>query len=155
MDDMKTGVSDRFDEIENDMESGFSDLGKRVDEMSCDELRREIQILMMIGHQQMSQMRLMRVELDDGHRELLRRTAVLDRTFADMKEIADELNVPFDPECDSPHVAARHILCCLRSNAEDEGDTPGYMEIGAFVACVVLSACFVVWTLLMVSAWVR
>ena len=155
MDDMKTGIVDRSDEIDGDMENGFSDLGKRVDEMSEEQLRRELQILMMIGHQQMSLIRLMRIELDDKSRETLRLTSVLDGTMADMVEIADELNVPFDPECDSPHVAARHILCRLRNNAEDEGDTPKYMEIGWFVVGIVFSVCFVVWTLLMVSAWVR
>lgn len=155
MDDVDTKVIDEFDEAKGDMENGFTDLRKRIDEMDCDSLRREVQVLMMIGHQQMSIMRLLRVEIDNTHREILRVRKSIDKATEDLKEIADELGVPFDPMCDSPHVAARHVLCFLRNNGNDGDDTPRYIEIGAFVACVVLTACFVVWTLLMVSAWVR
>lgn len=155
MDDIETKVTDRLDEARSDMENGFRDLRKRVDEMDCDSLRREVQTLMMIGHQQMSHMRLMSLEIDNTHREILMVRKSIDKATDDLKEIADELGVPFDPTCDSPHVAARHVLSFLRNSGNDGDDTPRYIEIGAFVACVVLTACFVVWTLLMVSAWVR
>lgn len=155
MDDIEMKVVDEFDEAESDMENGFPDLRKRIDEMDCDSLRREIQILMMIGHQQMSHMRLMNLEIDNTHREILRVRRSVDKATEDLKEIADELGVPFDPECDSPHVAARHVLCLLRNGGSDGDDTPRYLEIGTFVACVVFSVCFVVWTVLMLSAWMR
>lgn len=155
MNDIETKVADEFDDAESDMENGFPDLGKRIDEMDCDSLRREVQILMMIGHQQTAQLRLMRIELDDAHKETLRVRMSMDKAIDDMREIAGELGVPFDPECDTPHSAARHVLCFLRNSGNDGDDTPRYIEIGAFVACIVLSACFLVWTVLMVSAWVR
>lgn len=62
--DSVTGVVDRFDELRDDMNNGFSKLRKNVEEMDADELRRDIQSLMIIGNAQMEVIRDQREKID-------------------------------------------------------------------------------------------
>lgn len=57
-------VINRFDELHDDMNNGFSKLRKNVEEMDADELRRDIQSLMMIGNTQMEVIRDQREKID-------------------------------------------------------------------------------------------
>lgn len=148
-----------IDKIERDMENGFEDLVKKVDEMDLDELRREVRLLMMIGHQQMAQIHLQRVEIGEMNREMTRRAEERSRVLTDVDNLCDALDVPFDQEYDSPHVALRHAIKRVeRSEAqtlEGNDDVPRYIEVCMAIACIVFSACFLVWTILMLAAWVR
>lgn len=149
-------VIDEFDEAKNDMTNGFPDLLGKFEEMDADGLRREIQILMMIGHQQMAQIHLLRTELSDKDKEMIRRASERSRMLVDICNICDTLDVPFDQDYDSPHVALRHAIKRIEirnaQTPQKEGDALRYVEV---IACAMLCTCFVIWTVLMVSTWIR
>lgn len=100
--DSVTGVVDRFDELRDDMESGFSKLRKNVEEMGADELRRDVQNLMMIGNSQMDTIRRQRREIEGMQQDLMRRHGERTKVVAASMDLLRTMGVPFDPEDDSP-----------------------------------------------------
>lgn len=166
-----TAVTDRFDELHDDMESGFSKLRKNIEEMDADELRRDIGNLMMIGHSQMDTIRRQRRDIDGMQKDLIRMHNERASTIHATTDLLGAMGIAYDVEDDSPSKwirmaasVARERRCePITATVEDLGvstvtdldrresttETVLVAITGVFVLCVV------VWTVLMVSAWVR
>lgn len=164
-------VTDRFDELRNDMENGFSKLGKSVGRMSADELRRDVSNLMMIGHSQMSTIRTQNREIEGMQKDLLRMHSERARTIHATEDLLSAMGIAYDVEDDSPSKWLRMAASVARErrcepitatveelgvNAANDLDRKESMTEAALVAITgVFVLCVVVWTVLMVSAWVR
>lgn len=169
MDDcFDSAVTDRFDELRSDMENGFSKLGKNVGRMSADELRRDIDNLMMIGHSQMDIIRRQRREIDEMHLDMLSLHQERARTIHATMNLLRAMGIAYDVEDDCPSKwlrmaasVARERRCePITATVESLGvtdlDRKESMTQAALVAVLgVFVLCCVVWTVLMVSAWVR
>ena len=164
-------VVDRFKELESDMRDGFKGLRNDVEKMDSDELRRDIDNLMMIGHSQMDTIRRQRREIDWMQRDLLSLNGERARTIQAAIDLLGAMGVAYDIEDDSPSKwlrmaasVARERRCeLITATVEDLGasavtdlDRKESMTQTALVAVLgVFVLCCVVWTVLMVSAWVR
>lgn len=102
VDESRSFVVDRFDELRDDMEGGFSKLRRNVEEMDADELRRDVHNLMMIGNSQMDTIRRQRREIDGMQQDLMRRHGERTKVIAASMDLLRAMGVPFDPEDDSP-----------------------------------------------------
>lgn len=164
-------VTDRFDELRDDMEDGFLKLSKNFEEMDADELRRDVSNLMMIGHSQMDTIRRQRREIDEMHRDLVSLHRERASTIKTTVDLLGAMGIAYDVEDDCPSKwlrmaasVARERRCePITATAEELGvgavtdldrkesmtETALIVITGVFVLCVV------VWTVLMVSAWVR
>lgn len=163
-------VVDRVEELRDDMEDGFSDLRSKVQEMDADELRREISLLMMIGSSQMETMRILRRDVKVMNQDLIRLQGERVKFERVTKELAEVMGIPFDPDDWSPaklvrtattiagKYAERHMPTLEMEIAKTEAATDGRKSRAETVTVVAFSVfvlCMVVWTVLMVSAWVR
>lgn len=172
MDDCFDGaVTDRFDELRSDMENGFSKLGKNVGRMSADELRRDIDNLMMIGHSQMDTIRRQRREIDGMQRDLLSLHQERARTLLATKDLLGAMGIAYDVEDDSPSKWLRMAVSVAKerrcepftttveelgvSTVTDLDRKESVTETDLVAITGVFVLCVVVWTVLMVSAWVR
>lgn len=167
-DNVEDAVTDRFDELHDDMEAGFSKLRKNLEEMDADELRRDIGNLMMIGHSQMSTIRIQNRDIDRMQRDLLSLNGERARTIQATMDLLGAMGVAYDVEDDSPSKwlrmaasVARERRCePITATVESLGvtdlDRKESMTQAALVAVLgVFVLCCVVWTVLVVSAWVR
>lgn len=159
-----SSVTDRFEELRDDMDNGFKVLRKNVEEMDADELRRDIGNLMMIGHSQMDTIRRQRSEIDGMQRDLMRLHEERARTLRATLDLLGAMGIAYDVEDDCPSKWIRMAASVARGRrCEAETETVTDLDrregttetdlvaiTGVFVLCVV-----VVWTVLMVSAWVR
>ena len=164
-------ITDKLDETKDDMANGFHDLLGRFEDMDAEDLRREIQTLMMVGHSQMSTIRLQNREIDGMQRDLLSLHQERTRTLLATKELLGAMGIAYDVEDDSPSKwlrmaasVAKERRCEpitttveeLGANAANDLDRKESMTETALVAITgVFVLCVVVWTVLMVSAWVR
>lgn len=177
-------VTDRVEELRDDMENGFSDLRSKVQEMDADELRREMSLLMMVGNSQMETIRRLRRDVDEMdwklqrlHSERIEMDRKLQRLHSERaefervaRELADAMRIPFDPDDWSPAKLVRMAATVARKYEEQRMPTfemeaanteaatdmrESRVEIATVVALSVFVVCVVVWTVLMVSAWVR
>lgn len=164
-----SAVTDRFDELHDDMDNGFMKLRKNLDEMDADELRRDVSNLMMIGHSQMDTIRRQRREIDEMHRDLLSLHQERTRTLSATLDLLGAMGIAYDVEDDCPSKWLRMVASVARerrcepftATIEDLGvDTVTDLdrrEIVAVTAMVVIMGvfvmCVVVWTALMVAAW--
>lgn len=163
-------VVDRVEELRDDMEDGFSDLRSKVQEMDADELRREVSLLMMIGSSQMETIRILRRDVEVMDRDLLRLHGERVKFERVTRELAEVMGIPFDPDDSSPaklvrmattvaeKYSERHMPTIEIEASKTEAATDGResrVEVATVVALSVFVVCVVVWTVLMVSAWVR
>ena len=156
-------VTDRFDELRSDMENGFSKLGRNLEEMDADELRRDIGNLMMIGHSQMDTIRRQRREIDGMQKDLIRMHNERARTIHATTDLLGAMGIAYDVEDDSPSKWLRMAASVARERrCETESETvtdldrrESTTETALVVITGVFVLCVVVWTVLMVSAWVR
>lgn len=163
-------VRDRVAELRDDMENGFSDLRSQVQEMDADELRRELSLLMMIGNSQMEAVRQLRRDVDVMDRGLLRLHGERAQFERAARKLAEATGIPFDPDDWSPaklvrmattvaeKYSERHMPTLEMEIAKTEAATDGResrVEVATVVALSVFVVCVVVWTVLMVSVWVR
>lgn len=164
-------VTDRFDELHDDMDNGFLKLRKNVEEMDADELRRDIDNLMMIGHSQMDTIRRQRREIDGMQKDLIRMHNERVRTIHATTDLLGAMGIAYDVEDDSPSKWLRMAASVARERRcepitttieelgvntvtdldrkESTTETALVAIMGVFVLCVV------VWTVSMVSVWVR
>lgn len=169
-DNVEVAVTDRFDELHDDMDDGFVKLRKNLDEMDADELRRDISNLMMIGHSQMDALRRQRREIDEMHRDLLSLHKERASTIQATMDLLGAMGIAYDVEDDSPSKWLRMAASVARErrcepftatieelgvNAvtdldrkENVTETAMVVIMGVFVLCVI------VWTAMMVAAWV-
>lgn len=166
-----TAVTDRFDELRDDMENGFSNIRKNVGRMSADELRRDIDNLMMIGHSQMNAIRSQNREIEKMKQDLMGVYSERNRIVVATKNLMMAMGIAYDVDDDCPAKwirmaasVARERRCePITATVEDLGasavtdlDRKESMTQTALVAVLgVFVLCCVVWTVLMVSAWVR
>lgn len=163
-------VVDRVEELCNDMEDGFSDLRSMVQEMDANELRREMSLLMMIGNSQMETIHRLRRDVDEMDRKLQFLRSERDRIKGCVRELAEVMGIPFDPNDWSPanlvrmattvakKYSERHMPTLEMEIAKTEAPADrreSRVEVATVVALSVFVVCVVVWTVLMVSAWVR
>ena len=159
-------VIDRFDELRGDMESGFTKLRKNVEEMDADELRRDVNNLMMIGHSQMDTIRRQRREIDGMQRDLMRLHEERARTLHATLDLLVAMGIAYDVEDDCPskwiRMAAsvareRHcepITTSIESLGVTDIDRRESMTNVAMVVIMgVFVLCVIVWTAMMVAAW--
>lgn len=156
-------VRDRVEELCDDMKDGFSDLRSQVQEMGADELRREMSLLMMIGGSQMETIRRLRRDVDEMDRELQRLRFERAECAGAARELVDAMGIPFDPDDWSPAKLVRMATTVAGRYAERhvrpfETEVPadrreGGVEVAMVVALSVFVLCVVVWTAMMVSAW--
>lgn len=159
-------VVDRFDELHDDMDNGFSKLRKNVEEMDADELRRDIQSLMMIGHSQMDTIRRQRREIEEMQQDLIRRHGERAQVVAAIMDLLRAMGVPFDPEDDCPAKWLRMAASVARerrcepvtTSIESLGVTDldrkeSMTEIAMATIMGVFVLCVVVWTVMMVVKW--
>lgn len=163
-------VVDRVEKLCDDMEDGFSDLRSKVQEMDANELRRELSLLMMIGNSQMEAVRQLRRDVDVMDRELLRLHGERAQFERAARKLADAMGIPFDPDDSSPAKLVR--MATTMAGKYSERRMPAFemeaanteaatdrresrVEVATVVALSVFVVCVVVWTVLMVSAWVR
>lgn len=161
-------VRDRVKELCDDMKDGFSDLRSKVQEMGADELRREMSLLMMIGGSQMETIRRLRRDVDEMDRELQRLRFERAECAGAARELVDAMGIPFDPDDSSPGKLVRMATTVAGRYAErhvrpfetkvHELGAPadrreGGVEVAMVVALFVFVLCVVVWTAMMVSAW--
>lgn len=156
-------VIDRFNELHDDMNNGFSKLRKNVEEMDADELRREMSLLMMIGSTQMDTVRRLRRDVEEMDRDLHRLHVERDQFERASRELADAMVIPFDPDDFSPAKLVRTASTVARKYAERHTETfePEItsdrrgrgVEVALIVALSVLVLCVVVWTAIMVETW--
>lgn len=161
-------VRDRIEDLRYDMEDGFSDLRSKVQEMDADELRREMSLLMMIGSSQMATIRSLRRDVEVMDRNLLRLHGERAEFERAARKLAEVMEVPFDPDDWSPvklvrmattvagRYAERSMPTLEMEIAKTEAATEGResrVDVAATVALSVFVVCVVVWTVLMVSAW--
>ena len=156
-------VVDRFEELESDMRDGFKRLRNNVEEMDADELRRDVSNLMMIGHSQMDTIRRQRREIDGMQRDLLSLHQERSRTIHATMNLMAAMGIAYDVEddCSSKWLrmaasVARERRCEAETETvtdldrkESKTETALVAIMGVFVLCVV------VWTVSMVSVWVR
>lgn len=163
-------VVDRVEELRDDMDDGFSDLRSKVQEMDADELRREMSLLMMIGNSQMETIRRLRRDVDEMDRKLQFLRSERNQIKRCVRELVEVMGIPFDPDDSSPAklvrmattVAGRYSERRMptfeieAANTEAPADRrESRVEVATVVALSVFVVCVVVWTVLMVSAWVR
>lgn len=163
-------VADRVEELRDDMEDGFSDLRSKVQEMDADELRREVSLLMMIGNSQMTTIHRLRRDVDEMDRKLQFLRFERDRIKECVRGLVEVMGIPLDPDDWRPveliriatSMAEKHserrtpTLEMEAANTEAPADRrESRVEVATVVALSVFVVCVVVWTVLMVSAWVR
>lgn len=172
-------ATDRVEELCDDMEDGFSDLRSKVQEMDADELRREMSLLMMIGNSQMATIHRLRHDVDEMdcklqrlHSERIEMDRRLQRLHSERaefervtRELADAMGIPFDPDDWNPAKLVRMATTMVEKYSERHMPTfvteapadrrESRVEVATVVALSVFVVCVVVWTVLMVSAWVR
>lgn len=162
---VESAVTDRFDELRDDMENGFSDLRSKVQEMDADELRREMSLLMMIGNSQMETIRRLRRDVEEMDWKLQLLRSERSQINGCVRELVEVMGIPFDPDDSSPAKLVRMATAMAGKYSEQhmptfEAEVPAdrresRVEIATVVALSVFVVCVVVWTVLMVSAWVR
>ena len=158
---VKNDVIDRFDELNDDMENGFSKLRKNVEEMDADELRRDISNLMMIGHSQMDTIRRHRREVDGFQKDLLALHEERARTLHATLDLLGAMGIAYDIEDDCPAKWIRMAASVVRERkCEPETETvtdldrrDSMTETAMVVILGVFVLCAVVWTAMMVAAW--
>lgn len=155
MDETKSDVIDEFDEVRDEMDEGFSDMLGKVEEWDADHLRREIQILMMVGHEQMTTVRLLRHELDSLSTELLKKITERQALVKDVGDLAKVAGIPFDPDCDSLHTTLRHVISVASAGDDRSSRRTRVMETVLTVAGVLASMMLFVFVVIMVAACVR
>lgn len=148
-------VVDRFDELEDDMTNGFRDLLGKFENMDADGLRREIQMLMMIGHQQMTTMSTLRHELEGAYKDVLTRINERRALVKDVEDIARIAGIPFDPDCDSLHTTLRHVISVADAGDDKSSRGTRVMETVLTVAGVLAAMMLFVFVVIMVAACVR
>ena len=164
-----SAMTDRFDELHGDMESGFSKLRKNVEEMDADELRRDVSNLMMIGHSQMDTIRQQRREIDGMQRDLLSLHKERARTIHATTDLLGAMGIAYDVEDDCPAKWLRMAASVARErrrepitatveelgvNAVTDLDRKESMtEIAMAAIMGVFVLCVVVWTAMMVVKW--
>lgn len=158
-------VVDRVEELCNDMEDGFSDLRSKVQEMDANELRREMSLLMMIGNSQMETIRRLRRDVDEMDRKLQFLRSDRSQIKECVRELVEVMGIPFDPDDSSPAKLIRMATTMAGKYSEQHMPTlvaevptdkrESRVEVATVVALSVFVVCVVVWTMLMVSAWVR
>lgn len=161
-----TAVTDRFDELRNDMDNGFRDLRSRVQEMDTDELRREMSLLMMIGSTQMDAVRRLRRDVEEMDRDLHRLHVERSQFERASRELVDVMRIPFDPDDFSPAKLVRMAASVARerrcepvtTSIESLGVTDldrkeSMTEIAMATIMGVFVLCVVVWTVMMVVKW--
>lgn len=160
-------VRGRIEELRDDMEDGFSDLRSKVQEMDADELRRELRLLMMIGSSQMDAVRRLRRDVDEMDRDLIRLHGERAEFERAARELVDAMGIPFDPDDWSPAKLVRMATTVAGRYAERrmqpfEMEVPvevpadrreSSVEVAMVVALSVFVLCAVVWTVMMISAW--
>ena len=160
-DSFDSAVTDRFDELHDDMENGFSNLRKNVGRMSADELRRDISNLMMIGHTQMDTIRRHRREVDGFQKDLLALHEERARTLHATLDLLGAMGIAYDIEDDCPAKWIRMAASVVREHkCEPEEETvtdldrrESVAEVAMVVILGVFVLCAVVWTAMMVAAW--
>lgn len=166
---LDSAVTDRFEELRDDMDNGFSNLRKNVEEMDADALRRDIGNLMMIGHSQMDIIRRQRREIDEMQRSLLSLSEERASVFHATLDLLATMRVAYDLEDDCPAKwirmaasVARERRCepvttsieSLGVNAVTDLDRKESMtEIAMAAIMGVFVICVVVWTAMMVVKW--
>lgn len=155
MEEQEYRIVDEFDETQDDMENGFPDLTARIEDMDADGLRRHLQILMMVGHQQMSTTRLLRHEMDSMSRELLKKVTERQALVKDVGELAEIAGIPFDPDCDSLHTTMRHVISVAKPGDDKAANRRRVMETVLTVAGSLAAMMLFVWVVVMVAACVR
>ena len=166
-----SSVTDRFDELRDDMDNGFEVLRKNVEEMDADELRRDISNLMMIGHSQMDTIRSQNREIKKMKQDLMGVYSERNRIVVATKNLMMAMGIAYDVDDDCPakwiRMAASVVgerRCepitttaeALGVNAVTDLDRrEGVTETALVAITGVFVLCVVVWTVLMVSAWVR
>ena len=158
---IKNDVTDRFDELHDDMESGFLKLRKNVEEMDTDELRRDIHNLMMIGHSQMDTIRRQRREIDGMNEDLMRLHGERARVVHETMILLADMGIAFDGEDDCPSKWIRMAASVVRGRQCESGTETvtdldrreSMTEVAIVVILGVFVLCAVVWTAMMVAAW--
>lgn len=161
-----TVVTDRFDELRDDMDNGFKTLRKNVDEMDADELRRDINNLMMIGHSQMDTIRRQRQEIDGMQRDLRSLNEERASVFHATLDLLSTMKIPYDLEDDCPAKWIRMAASVARerrcepvtTSIESLGVTDldrkeSMTEIAMAAIMGIFVLCVVVWTAMMVVKW--
>lgn len=164
-----TAVTDRFDELRDDMDNGFSNLRKNVEEMDADALRRDIGNLMMIGHSQMDAIRRQRREIDKMQRDIRSLNEERASMFHATLDLLNTMGVAYDLEDDCPAKWLRMVASVARErrrepitatveelgvNAVTDLDRKESMtEIAMTAIMGVFVLCAVVWTVMMVVKW--
>lgn len=161
-----TAVTDRFDELRDDMDNGFKVLRKNVEEMDADELRRDIGNLMMIGHSQMDTIRCQRREIDGMQRDMMRLHEERARTLHATLDLLGAMGIAYDVEDDCPAKWIRMAASVARerrcepvtTSIESLGVTDldrkeSMTEIAMATIMGVFVLCVVVWTVMMVVKW--
>lgn len=155
MDEMESKVRDEFDEVRDEMDEGFSGMLGKVEEWDADHLRREVQILMMVGHEQMTTIRLLRNDLDGMARELLKKVTERQALVKDVGELAEVAGIPFDPDCDSLHTTLRHVISVVRPGDGRAANRRRVMETVLTVAGSLAAVMLFVLVMVVVAACVR
>lgn len=161
-----SSVTDRFDELHDDMNNGFKVLRKNVEEMDADELRRDIQSLMMIGHSQMDTIRRQRREIEEMQRDLRSLNEERASVFHATLDLLSIMGVAYDLEDDCPAKWLRMAASVARerrcepvtTSIESLGVTDldrkeSMTEIAMATIMGVFVLCVVVWTAMMVVKW--
>ena len=161
-----SNVTDRFDELRDDMDNGFKTLRKNVEEMDADELRRDISNLMMIGHSQMDTIRRQRSEIDKMNRDLRSLNEERASVFHATLDLMSTMGVAYDLEDDCPAKWIRMAASVARerrcepvtTSIESLGVTDldrkeSMTEIAMAAIMGVFVLCVVIWTAMMVVKW--
>lgn len=161
-----SSVTDRFDELRDDMDNGFKTLRKNVDEMDADELRRDIGNLMMIGHSQMDTIRRQRSEIDGMQRDLIRLHEERASTLRATLDLLGAMGIAYDVEDDCPSKWLRMAASVARERrcepvttsieslgVSDLDRKESMTEIAMAAIMGVFVLCVVVWTAMMVVKW--
>ena len=163
-------MTDRFDELHDDMEGDFLKLRKNLEEMDADELRRDVSNLMMIGHSQMDTIRRQRREIDGINADLTRLHGERSRIAFETMNLLANMNIAFDSEDDCPSkwirmaasVAEERRCEPFTTTAEalgvntvtDVDRRESMVNVAMVVIMGVFVLCVIVWTAMMVAAWV-
>ena len=166
---LDSAVTDRFEELRDDMDNGFAKLRKNVEGMDSDELRRDISNLMMIGNSQMDIIRRQRREIDEMQRNLRSLNEERASVFHATMDLLATMRVAYDLEDDCPAKwirmaasVARERRCepvttsieSLGVNTVTDLDRKESMtEIAMAAIMGVFVICVVVWTAMMVVKW--
>ena len=162
-------VTDRFDELHEDMENGFQNLRKKIEEMDADELRRDVSNLMMIGHSQMDTIRRQRREIERMDADLLRLHGERTRIAHETMILLVAMGIAFDGEDDCPSKWIRMAASVARerkcepfttsieslgvNTVTDLDRRESATEVAMVVIMGVFVLCVIVWTAMMVAAW--